>query len=56
MKPRIFTTTFPKVYPLIVQKAERKGHANGEDFEKLNFWYTHNNNQLIWRWLDEYKI
>jgi len=30
MKPRIFTTAFSKVYPLLVQKAERKGRTKFE--------------------------
>ena len=30
MKPRIFTTAFSKVYPLLVQKAERKGRTKTE--------------------------
>lgn len=30
MKPRIFTTAFSTVYPLLVQKAERKGRAKFE--------------------------
>lgn len=30
MKPRIFTTAFSKVYPLLLQKAERKGHTKSE--------------------------
>lgn len=30
MKPRIFTTAFSSVYPLLVQKAERKGRTKSE--------------------------
>jgi len=30
MKPRIFTTAFSSVYPLLVQKAERKGRTESE--------------------------
>ena len=30
MKPRIFTTAFSNVYPLLVQKAERKGRTKPE--------------------------
>lgn len=30
MKPRIFTTAFSKVYPLLIQKAERKGRTKSE--------------------------
>ncbi|MGI1659300.1 MAG: DUF2200 domain-containing protein [Desulfitobacterium sp.] len=30
MKPRIFTTAFSKVYPLLVQKVEKKGRVRDE--------------------------
>ena len=30
MKPRIFTTAFSSVYPLLVQKLERKGRTKSE--------------------------
>lgn len=30
MKPRIFTTAFSKVYPLLVQKSEKKGRTKDE--------------------------
>ena len=30
MKPRIFTMAFSRVYPLYVQKAEKKGRTKGE--------------------------
>lgn len=30
MKPRIFMTAFSSVYPLLVQKAERKGRTKSE--------------------------
>ncbi len=30
MNPRIFTTAFSNVYPLLVQKAERKGRTKSE--------------------------
>jgi len=30
MKPKIFTTAFSKVYPLLIQKAERKGRTKFE--------------------------
>ena len=38
-KHRIFTTEFAKVYPLYVQKAERKGRTQGEVDEVIR-WLT----------------
>lgn len=39
MKPRIFTTAFSKVYPLLVQKAEKKGRAK-EVVDTVTCWLT----------------
>jgi hypothetical protein len=38
-KHRIFTTEFAKVYPLYVQKAERKGRTR-EEVDRLICWLT----------------
>jgi hypothetical protein len=38
-KHRIFTTEFAKVYPLYIQKAERKGRTKGEVDEVIR-WLT----------------
>lgn len=38
-KPRIFTTEFSKVYPLYLQKAERKNHTKGE-VDQIIRWLT----------------
>jgi hypothetical protein len=38
-KPRIFTTSFASVYPLYVQKAERKGRTKAEVDEVIG-WLT----------------
>jgi hypothetical protein len=38
-KHRIFTTAFSKVYPLYVQKAERKGRTRAE-VDKIICWLT----------------
>jgi hypothetical protein len=38
-KPRIFTTPFADVYPLYVQKAERKGRTKTE-VDAIIFWLT----------------
>lgn len=36
---RIFTTSFASVYPLYVQKAERKGHT-GPEVDQIICWLT----------------
>ena len=38
-KHRIFTTAFSKVYPMYVQKAERKGRTK-EEVDQVIFWLT----------------
>ena len=39
MKPRIFTTAFSSVYPMYVQKAEKKGRAK-EEVDEVTCWLT----------------
>lgn len=39
LKPRIFTTAFSKVYPLLVQKAEKKGRSK-EEVDTVIRWLT----------------
>lgn len=39
MNPRIFTTAFSKVYPLLVQKAEKKGRTK-EEVDTVICWLT----------------
>src|SRR5262249_11276149 len=38
-KHRIYTTTFASVYPLYIQKAERKGRTKSE-VDEIIFWLT----------------
>jgi hypothetical protein len=38
-KPRIFTTSFASVYPLYVQKAEKKGRTR-EEVDEIIAWLT----------------
>ena len=38
-KPRIYTTSFASIYPLYVQKAERKGRTKAE-VDEIIFWLT----------------
>lgn len=39
MKPRIFTTAFSQVYPLLVKKAEKKGRTK-EEVDTITCWLT----------------
>ena len=39
MKPRIYTTAFSKIYPLLVQKVEKKGRTK-EEVDKIIYWLT----------------
>lgn len=39
MRSKIFTTAFSKVYPLLVQKAERKGRLKSE-VDTVIYWLT----------------
>lgn len=38
-KPRIFKMTFASVYPLYIQKADRKGRTK-EEVDEIIFWLT----------------
>ncbi len=38
-KPKIFTMSFASVYPLYIQKAERKGRTKAE-VDKIIYWLT----------------
>ena len=38
-KHRIYTTSFASVYPLYIQKAEKKGRTKSE-VDKIIFWLT----------------
>lgn len=38
-KPKIFTMSFASVYPLYIQKAEKKGRTKAE-VDKIIFWLT----------------
>ncbi len=38
-RPRIYTMAFSKVYPLLVQKAEKKGRTKAE-VDQVIFWLT----------------
>lgn len=38
-KPRIYTMSFASVYPLYIQKAEKKDHTK-EEVDEIIFWLT----------------
>ncbi|MDI9481255.1 MAG: DUF2200 domain-containing protein [Syntrophomonadaceae bacterium] len=39
MKPRIFTTAFSSIYPMYIQKAEKKGRSK-EEVDMVTRWLT----------------
>lgn len=50
-RPRIFTTTFNSVYPLYVNKAEKKGRTK-EEVDQIIYWLTGYNKKSLKRHLD----
>jgi len=48
---RIFKTTFASVYPLYIQKAERKGGTKAE-VDEIIFWLTGYNKQTLHQQID----
>lgn len=51
-KPRIFTTSFASVYPLYVQKAERKGRTK-EEVDQIILWLTGYSAKQLQRVIDD---
>ncbi|MDR1149123.1 MAG: DUF2200 domain-containing protein [Spirochaetaceae bacterium] len=51
-KPRIFTTPFASVYPLYIQKAEKKGRAKTE-VDTVICWLTGYNQQTLQQQIDQ---
>jgi hypothetical protein len=51
-KPRIFTISFASVYPLYVQKAEKKGRTKAEVDEVIG-WLTGYSEKQLQRVIDE---
>jgi hypothetical protein len=45
-KPRIFTMSFSSVYPLYIQKAEKKGRTKKE-VDEIIYWLTGYNEDLL---------
>ncbi len=50
-KPRIFTTSFGSVYPLYVQKAEKKGRTK-EEVDAIISWLTGYDGEQLRRAID----
>lgn len=50
-KPRIFTTSFGSVYPLYVQKAEKKGRTK-EEVDEIIMWLTGYRREQLQRAID----
>ena len=51
-KARIFTTPFASVYPLYIQKAEKKGRTKA-DVDAIIFWLTGYNKQTLQQQIDK---
>ncbi len=51
-KPRIFSMAFAKVYPLYIQKAEKKGHSKA-DIDKIIFWLTGYDKESLQKQIDD---
>ena len=52
MKPRIFTMAFSKVYPMYIQKAEKKGRTKDE-VDEIIFWLTGYDQQRLQEQIDK---
>ena len=51
-KARIFSTPFARVYPLYIQKAEKKGRTK-EEVDAIIFWLTGYNQQALQQQIDK---
>lgn len=51
-KAKIFTTSFASIYPMYIQKAEKKGHTK-EEVDTIIFWLTGYNNQTLQQQIDK---
>lgn len=51
-KPRIFTTSFNSIYPLYVEKAEKKGRTQDE-VDQIIFWLTGYDETSLKKQLDD---
>lgn len=51
-RPRIYSMTFSSVYPLYVQKAERKGRAK-QEVDEIIYWLTGYDEQSLQQQLEK---
>lgn len=51
MKPKAFAMAFSKIYPLLVQKAEKKGRTK-EEVDSVTCWFTGYDLQGLQRQID----
>ncbi len=51
-KPRVFTTSFASVYPLYVQKAEKKGRTK-EEVDEIVKWLTGYDDEQLGRAIEQ---
>jgi hypothetical protein len=51
-KARIFSTSFASIYPLYIQKAEKKGRTKA-DVDAIIFWLTGYNKQTLQQQIDK---
>ena len=51
-KPKIFTTSFASIYPLYIQKSERKGRTKSE-VDEIIFWLTGYDEKSLHEQLDK---
>jgi hypothetical protein len=49
---RIFSTSFASIYPLYIQKAEKKGRSK-EEVDAIIFWLTGYNKQTLQQQIDK---
>jgi len=49
---RIFSTPFANIYPLYIQKAEKKGRTK-EEVDDIIFWLTGYNKQILQQHIDK---
>lgn len=50
-KPRGYTMTFAKIYPLLIQKVEKKGRTK-QEVDEIIFWLTGYNEKALQQQID----
>ncbi|QQG50537.1 MAG: DUF2200 domain-containing protein [Candidatus Saccharibacteria bacterium] len=52
MKPRIYSISFARIYPLYITKAENKGHTK-EEVDTIIFWLTGHTQKTLAKQLEK---